>query len=105
MLYLLQVYVLVIAVVAIPLLLLYVFALLPRLTVAVKRDVRRPLRPTLETGTASPSIRAHVQKVDMLKERALDVLVFLTLLISIASVAIVDVWGLAKLWHVVFGFL
>jgi len=41
----------------------------------------------------------------MLKEKALDVLVFLTLVISMTGVAIVDVWGLKKLWHVVFGLL
>jgi hypothetical protein len=41
----------------------------------------------------------------MLKEWALDVLVLLTLLISVTGVAVFDVWGLTKLWHIVFAFL
>ena len=39
-----------------------------------------------------------------LREAFLDILVMMVLLIAVVGVALFDLWGLAKLWHLVFGF-
>ena len=68
------------------------------------RETRLRNRNDSARGYTDYIMTLQIQRSIWLKECALDVVVFLTLLISTAGVAVVDLWGLMKLWHVVFGF-
>ena len=65
-------------------------------------DVTASHHASVSAEATQKGTLAQGQKLHMLKARAVDALILLTLLISLAGVAALDLWGLTKLWHAVF---
>ena len=65
-------------------------------------DVAASHHANVSEESAQQGTLAQGQKLHMLKARAVEAVILLTLLISLAGVAALDLWGIMKVWHAVF---